>query len=196
MKRITAFSFGYFGWGNATPQLVRAADAVERERGFRPPIFVDCRFKRSVRAAGFVGNAFGDLLGPNRHRWMKGLGNEQIGSRTGPRIRIHEPAAADDLLDLIFEANDDGRRVIFFCSCEWPKQEGKIHCHRTTVGTLLLRSARKRDVRLEVVEWPGGKPTVLWLFYDPKTGLDRYRTAAANFRRERGYSSRSSIFSG
>ncbi|MEX1095317.1 MAG: hypothetical protein WED34_04675 [Planctomycetales bacterium] len=159
MKRITTFSFGYRGWGNATPQLVRAVDAAERARDFRPPILVDCRFSRSVRAAGFLGNAFGELLGANRYRWMKRLGNASIGTQTGPRIRIQDPSAADDLLDLILEANADGRRVLFFCGCELPKREGKIACHRTTVGTLLLRAAWKRRVWIEVVEWPGGKPT-------------------------------------
>lgn len=157
MEHITAFSFGYHGWGNATRELVRAVDAVERERGFHPPLFVDCRFNRAVRAKGFVGNAFGELLGPHRYRWMKGLGNEQIGQRDGPRIRIHDPSAARELRDLILAFGRD-RRVIFFCGCPWPKWKGRTACHRTTIGALLLCAARYKGVRLEVVEWPGGKP--------------------------------------
>ena len=58
----TVFSWGYFGWGNATGQLVRAADAVERDRGFGSPVFVDIRIRRSVRAVGFNGSAFEELL--------------------------------------------------------------------------------------------------------------------------------------
>jgi hypothetical protein len=49
MKRLTAFSWGYRGWGNHTRDFVRTVDAIERARGKRPPIFVDIRFSRSVR---------------------------------------------------------------------------------------------------------------------------------------------------
>ncbi len=71
MKRLTAFSFGYWGWGNSTERLIQAVDAVERFRGFKPPIFVDTRINRSVRANCFNGNAFGDLLGPSRYRSLE-----------------------------------------------------------------------------------------------------------------------------
>jgi len=47
-------------------------------RGFQPPIFVDIRIRRSVRAAGFTGSAFERLVGQDRHRWMKSLGNKFI----------------------------------------------------------------------------------------------------------------------
>ena len=53
MTSITLFSFGYWGWGNAVPQLVEAIDAVEKSRGYAPPIFADVRISRAVRAAGF-----------------------------------------------------------------------------------------------------------------------------------------------
>jgi hypothetical protein len=76
---LTLFTWGYHGWGNVTPQLVEAVDAVERSRGFEPPIFVDIRIRRTVRAKGFQGSSFEKLLGPNRHRWMKSLGNSAIG---------------------------------------------------------------------------------------------------------------------
>jgi hypothetical protein len=84
MGRMTIFTWGYYGWGNATPQLVEAVDAVETSRGFEPPIFVDIRIRRNVRAKGFVGSAFEKLMGPSRHRWMKSLGNKFIQTRTGP----------------------------------------------------------------------------------------------------------------
>jgi hypothetical protein len=96
----TLFTWGYYGWGNHTPQLVSAVDAVERSRGFEPPLFVDIRIRRTVRAKGFQGNAFGRLLGQDRHRWMKSLGNKFIETGTGPILQIAEPAAADALLDL------------------------------------------------------------------------------------------------
>ena len=64
MNQTTIFTWGYYGWGNHTPQLVEAVDAVERSRGFEPPIFVDIRIRRTVRAKGFQGNAFEKLLGP------------------------------------------------------------------------------------------------------------------------------------
>lgn len=155
---IQIVTFGYYGWGNATPQLVRAVDAVEASRGFKPPIFVDIRIRRAVRAAGFSGTAFENLLGSNRHRWMKELGNKRIITGKGPFIQIAKPSAAGDLLDLAIAAAEDGRRVIFFCGCAWPRDSGRIACHRTTVASLLLQVARRRESKLEVVEWPGGVP--------------------------------------
>lgn len=153
--RITMFSWGYYGWGSATEQLLQAVDVVEESRGFEPPIFVDIRLKRQVRAAGFRDNAFEKLLGPSRHRWMKSLGNLAIATRTGPPIQIADPKAAEELLDLAVEANKDGRRVIFFCGCAVPREGGKPFCHRDRVTTLLLAAARKRKQPLQVVEWPG-----------------------------------------
>lgn len=155
---IHIFSFGYYGWGNSTDHLVGAVDAVERSRGFRPPIFADVRIRRQGRAVGFVGTAFEELLGQKRHRWLPKLGNRQIVTRSGPRIQIAEPEAADDLLDLALDANNDGRRVIFFCGCEFPKEDGVISCHRHAVSKLLLKAATHRGENIEVVEWPGGEP--------------------------------------
>ena len=147
-----------YGWGNHTPQLVEAVDAVERSRGFEPPLFVDIRIRRTVRAKGFQGNAFEKLLGQDRHRWMKSLGNKFIQTRTGPNIQIAEPAAADELLDLAVDVGRRKQRLLFFCSCQWPRCEGEIACHRTTVAELVMKSAKKRGVQVEIVEWPGGEP--------------------------------------
>ena len=47
---VTLFSWGYWGWGNATERLVEAIDAAERARGFCPSIFVDTRLRRQGRA--------------------------------------------------------------------------------------------------------------------------------------------------
>ena len=63
---ITIFAWGYYGWGSHTRRLVEAVDAAEAGRGFEPPVFVDVRIRRSVRAAGFTGPAFEKLLGPGR----------------------------------------------------------------------------------------------------------------------------------
>src|ERR1700681_4257208 len=114
----TLFTWGYYGWGNATPQLVEAVDAVEQSRGFEPPLFVDIRIRRTVRATGFQGNASEKLLGPSRHRWMKSLGNKFIQTRTGPNIQIADPSAADELLGLALEAAGHKQRLLFFCSCQ------------------------------------------------------------------------------
>jgi len=153
---ITIFAFGYYGWGNHTSQLVKAVDAVETNRGFQPPLFVDIRIRRSVRAAGFTGPAFEKLLGQDRHRWMKSLGNKFIETRTGPPIQIAEPKASDELLDLAIESARHKQRLLFFCSCRWPRCDGKVACHRTTVAALVLKAAKKRGIHVEVVEWPGG----------------------------------------
>lgn len=149
---LQAFSFGYEGWGNSTKQLVKCTDCVEKSRGYDRPVFVDTRIRRQVRAKGFLGNAFGDLVGSKRYHWMKGLGNTAILTRQGPAIQIREPRVADDLLDLILRFSESNRRVIFFCSCKFPR-----YCHRRTVGTLLLRAARRRRVPLGICEWPGSQ---------------------------------------
>jgi hypothetical protein len=158
MNAITLFSFGYYGWGNATEELVKCVDAVERGRGFLPPVFVDTRISRSVRAKGFNGSAFANLLGESRHRWMRSLGNKRIETRTGPAIQIAKPEAADTLLDAAIEHSEKPQRILFFCSCPFPKAEGKTACHRDVIGTLLLKAAKKRGLAIEVTEWPGGEP--------------------------------------
>jgi hypothetical protein len=132
-------------------------DAVEAERGFEPPLFVDIRISRSVRAEGFSGTAFEETVGEDRYVWMDDLGNEAIKTGKG-RIRIRNPNAAEVLLTLALENARRPRRVIFFCSCEWPVWGGGRHCHRVTVGSLLLKAAGRRDTRITVAEWPGGEP--------------------------------------
>jgi hypothetical protein len=158
MKRTTIFTWGYYGWGNHTPQLVEAVDAVETSRGFKPPIFVDIRIRRTVRAQGFLGSAFEKRLGPTRYRWMKSLGNKFILTHTGPNIQIADPSAADELLELAIDSSARKQRLLFFCSCQWPRWECEICCHRTTVAGLVLKAAKKRGAAVEIVEWPGGKP--------------------------------------
>ena len=143
-------------------------DAVETSRGFEPPIFVDIRIRRNVRATGFVGNAFEKLMGPSRHRWMKSLGNKFIQSRTGPFIQIAEPSAADTLLDLALESARNKQRLLFYCSCQWPMCDGEIACHRHSVAELVLQAAQRRGAHVEIVEWPGGEPRQIDLNVTPK----------------------------
>jgi len=40
MKPITISSWGYYGWGNHTPYLIKALDAAEESRGFKPLILL------------------------------------------------------------------------------------------------------------------------------------------------------------
>lgn len=159
--RPTLFTWGYHGWGNATPQLLEAVDAVEQGRGFAPPVFVDTRIRRNVRARGFNGPGFERFLGPGRHHWMKSLGNRFIKTRTGPPIQIVDPAAAIQLLDLGLQEADKGRRLLFFCGCQFPRTDGETSCHRDTVADLVLAQAQQRNQPVEVIEWPGGEPTQL-----------------------------------
>lgn len=154
MKTLTLFSWGYYGWGNATKQLVKAVDAIEESRGFKPPLFVDIRISRAVRAPGFNGSAFEKLLG-DRYVWMPSLGNKKIISRTGKGIQIADPEAAEELLDLAVKAAKEKRRLIFFCGCEFPKWDGKTACHRDKVAELVIAAAKKRKLAVKVVEWPG-----------------------------------------
>jgi hypothetical protein len=164
----TLFTWGYYGWGNHTPNLLEAVDAVESRRGFRPPFFVDIRIRRSVRAAGFTGSAFEKLVGQDRHRWMKSLGNKFIEIRTGPSIQIADPSAAEELLDLAVESARQKQRLIFFCSCQWARWDGEVACHRTTVASLVLNAAARRGIPVNVVEWPGGDPKRIELDVPPK----------------------------
>ena len=59
MKRLTAFSFGYLGWGGATKEMVAWIYYVEKKRGFRPPIFIYTGISRTARSVGFRKDDFG-----------------------------------------------------------------------------------------------------------------------------------------
>ncbi len=156
---LTLFAFGYWGWGTATDKLVAAVDAVEASRGFKPPIFVDIRYRNRTRAPGFSGHTFRDLIGAERFRYMQKLGNRAIVDDSIYPIVIDDPTAAKDLLDDAIRASGDRRRVIFFCACKHPiEPDNGFRCHRTTVAKLILKEAKKRGIEVEVVEWPGGKP--------------------------------------
>jgi hypothetical protein len=152
MKK-SVFMFGYWGWGNNTRALVNAIDSVEVSRGFKKPIFVDVRIRRNVRAAGFNGKAFEDIVGKSRYIWMPSLGNQSVADQVSG-IKIKDPASASLLLDKVIEFGKSKQRIIFYCACEFP-----CECHRLEVGRLLLKYARKRKINLEVVEWPGGNPS-------------------------------------
>jgi hypothetical protein len=154
MEPLTLFSWGYWGWGTATDQLVKAVDAIEVSRGYRPALFVDIRISRSVRAPGFNGRAFEKAVGPSRYRWIEDLGNLAI--QQGGPMQIKNPAAAEELLDIARSCADSRQRLLFFCSCEFPGVEGVNGCHRVTVSRLVLEAARRRKIPAQVVEWPGG----------------------------------------
>jgi hypothetical protein len=153
---LTIFSWGYWGWGKATEQLVRGIDAVELDRGYAPPIFVDIRIRRTGRAAGFVGEAFRDTVGDTRYRHMKGLGNENVLDHK-PGTKIRNPAAAAELLRLALEEARNNRRVLFYCACDYPWHDGVRFCHRDEVTDLLRTEARSSGRAIEIVEWPGGR---------------------------------------
>lgn len=158
VMRLTIFGMGYQVWGRAPRRLQTAVDAVERRRGFGPPLFVDIRACRSARARGFSGAAFERLVGRHRYRWMKALEElERAGDAPGGTSADPASAAAD-MLELALDASEEQRRVILLGSRLFPKDQGRVACPRYAVGSLLLQEARKYDVALEVVEWPGGNP--------------------------------------
>jgi hypothetical protein len=167
MTTMTIFTWGYYGWGNHTVQLVQVVDEVEARRGYLPPLFVDIRIRRNVRAKGFQGNAFANLLGPGRYCWLKSLGNRFIQTRPGPVIQIANPPAAGEILDLALESARHKQRLVFFCSCQWPRDGNEV-CHRTSVAELVLEAAKKRGVGIEVVEWPGGESKQIDLEVSPQ----------------------------
>ena len=99
---------------------------------------------------------------------MPELGNKRIVSGSGPVIQIAKPAAAKDLLELAIKLSKDKQRLLFFCSCEFNKSEGKTNCHRCTVAGLLIKNAKKQGVSIQVVEWPGGDPKNIEMEVKPK----------------------------
>ncbi len=147
---VTLFTWGYEGWGNWTDKLVAAADAVEAARGWGAPVFVDVRASREVRAEGFREKAFERRFGPDRYRWIQGLGNKAIltGEQYGSLL---DPRQAADLLDLAMELHARRRRVIFFCSCVSPTNL----CHRHWVAPHVFELAEPRSQPVTIVEWPG-----------------------------------------
>lgn len=165
---LALFTFGYWGWGNATAELVQGVDAAEAGRGFAPPMFVDIRIQRTGRAVGFKGDNFAKHLGPSRYRWMKSLGNRSVATKTGPRVEIDNPAAAEELLDLALRLAEGKQRILFFCACRYIRLDGQMNCHRDVVADLVLDAARQRGLSVRVVEWPGGEPANLELELSPE----------------------------
>ena len=159
MKKLTIFSWGFWGWGNHADRFVKLADMVEASRGFKPPIFVDVRIRRTGRAVNFKQNAFRDIVGEKRYLWMQKLGNQAIIDTHLKNITIRDPREANTLLDFAIESMKYKRRIIYYCACEVPgnPRYDRHRCHRYDVGNLLLKEAKKRGIKLEVVEWPGGK---------------------------------------
>ena len=150
----TVFSWGYEGWGNATRELARSFKAVEASRGFGPPVFVDVRARRQVRAIGFQEDAFQRVVGRDGYRWLPGLGNDAIRTGRGSK-RLWRPGDAVELLGIVLAAARQNRRVLFFCSCGSPKW--CANCHRRLVRQALLREARRLEQPLRIQEWPGGE---------------------------------------
>ena len=77
-------------------------------------MFVDISISHGVRAKGFKGSAFKNILGEQRYLAMKDLGNEKIIRGSGPAIQIAKPAAAKDLLELAIKLSKDKQK--FFSS--------------------------------------------------------------------------------
>lgn len=151
------FSWGYKGWGTSIPETIEMFDAVERARGFQPPLFVDIRARTAVRSEGFRGakSPFARALRKSRYRELKELGNAEVTTRRGP-MRLIAPAAINELLGLVLRAQHEQRRVVFFCSCASPLE---FHsCHRRLVAKQLVKVARDLGLPLAVEEWPGGAP--------------------------------------
>lgn len=154
MEKLTLFSWGYKGWGNSIQQLLHATSTAEQLRGFQPPIFVDIRFRRAVRAEGFKEKAFEKVLGPERYIWMKDLGNANISDMVATKAKISNPASVNALIDLAITATKNKQRLIFFCSCHCQDQD----CHRHIVTKLALQAAKKRKLSLSIIAWPGEEP--------------------------------------
>jgi hypothetical protein len=174
VRKLKAFTWGYWGWASESRHFVRAADWMEKKRGFLPPVFVDLKIARGGRAANFKGDSFADIVGSRRYVWMPELGNKRIKTKTGKRMQIAEPAVAGKLLDLILKSSKKRRRVVMFCACPQPMHMGRPACHRAVVADLLLKEAIKRRLTLQLSEWPGEEPVSLIVSADePQINLAR-----------------------
>jgi hypothetical protein len=69
-------------------------------------------------------------------------------------IEIKNPVGAKQLLQIALD--HPTRRVIFFCSCKFPAP-----CHRSVIGELVMKYAKKRQAPVSVIEWPGGEPDAI-----------------------------------
>jgi hypothetical protein len=132
-------------------------DESEAKAGFNPPVWVDIRHSRAVRATGFRGEALKLLIGDTRYVWMQELGNGAIDTDRLAEVKLNNPDAVRKLLALAVDKASEGGRLLFFCACHFP-YFAPIDCHRAVVAELLIREARRAKVPLEVVEWPGGSP--------------------------------------
>ncbi len=173
---VEAFMWGYWGWGGSTRELVESFDAAEKARGFKPPLFVDARVRRAVRAVGFRGDAFEKKYGSGRYRWMRGLGNRGV-LEGGGTIELMDEGEIGDLLDEIIASHRVRRRVIFFCACQTPRNDGERSCHRDLICELLLKEARRRKLALSVSEWPGGQPRRVIANFAPSAAAATLGTA-------------------
>jgi hypothetical protein len=175
---ITTFPFGYWGWGTNVNHLVDMIDESEAEAGFNPPVWVDIRHSRDVRATGFRGDALKLLVGDARYVWMQELGNSAIDTDRPAEVKLNNPNAVSKLLALAVDKANEGRRLLFFCACHFP-YFAPIDCHRAVVAELLIREARRAKVSLEVKEWPGGNPE--HLHAEIEEGLFRGIVKGRNF---------------
>ena len=155
---ITLFSWGYWGWGNATEQLVEAVDWPKSDENSvrqSSSIFV-CFAKGEPKGSSAMHSA--TSVGASRYRWMPDLGNLAVG-----KSATHEDKASRSCRRPAGTGNQaakDRRRVIFYCACRFPRVNGKTRCHRDTVIDLAPGGREKAARSISVVEWPGGEPSV------------------------------------
>jgi hypothetical protein len=116
------------------------------DRYLRPRLRAGERALRAVGPTGFNPMVANPASSPNR---LAAVPVCVQGQRDG--IEIKRPAAAEELLEHALRS--PSRRLIFFCSCELPGG-----CHRRTIAGLVKRSALRRGIDVNVVEWPGGAP--------------------------------------
>lgn len=114
---LTAFSWGYWGWGTEVERFLEAAAAHEAAAGFDAPAFADVRLKRAVRAKSFSGNALEQIVGQERYRWFSGLGNAHIiTDRTELDEQIEKVAAP-------LVVNDEAVRLAVIEKLGWIKRQ-------------------------------------------------------------------------
>ena len=78
MERLTAFSWGYWGWGTHTPELIRTVDSDRAQSRQAAPDLCGYPILPSRKGWDFLRQCFRERDGLDRYWWIKGLGNRSI----------------------------------------------------------------------------------------------------------------------
>ena len=106
MRRITLYQLGILGLGQLSKQVYRSDRRGRSGVRVCPSGLRQHSDQKERQCQGFNGKGFEKIVGAERHVWMKDLGNQAVADNTD-RMKIANPKAATDLLDLAIKAAKD-----------------------------------------------------------------------------------------